>query len=279
MPTLTQEFVRARLDYNPETGVLTWKARDRSDFPSERTWKTWMTRWFGKPAGGVYRGYGCVFNTSITGVIWLWVHGYTPELIVHKNGDVNDNRLANLAPCEPSPIGGRDAVTQEYALEAFEYDKETGKLYWKVRPQSHFRTARGRNTRNARYAGKEAGCINKFGRVEVRVGLLCWLAHRLIWLMHTGELPKIIDHIDRDPTNNRIENLRVCTHSENLINSRKRAAGKIAGVREVRPGTWVARMKVEGKQIHLGRFDSREEARQTYEKCVREKFGEFVPNV
>ncbi len=281
MRKLTQELVRRWLDYDAETGVLTWKARDQSEFPSERAWKTWTARYSGKPAGAVISRPGFssvqILGTNAPKIIWLWLYGFAPKLVTHKNGDSLDNRLANLDPYDPPPKESREKVTREYAQELFEYDKETGKLYWRHRPRSRFRSARAYNT-HSRYAGKETGCANKTGRLEVNVGSRTWFAHRLIWLMHTGESPEGLDHIDRDPKNNRIENLRPCSKSENMINSRRRAAGEIAGVYEVRPGIWHARLGVRGKQVYLGSFRSHEEARQAYEEGLRKNFGEFVPN-
>lgn len=286
MPDLTQEFVRARLDYNPETGVLTWKARDRGEFSTERAWKIWMSNNFGKVAGSPNRGKGKngvrVFDTSVPRVIWLWVHGHTPKLLIHKNGDTYDNRLENLAPHVPLPKGqkeDREKVTQEYARELFHYDPETGKLYWKHRPREHFRTKRGQIAHNSKYAGKEAGHVSDFGHLMVKVGLRTWPAHRLIWLMNTGELPEVIDHVNRDPADNRMENLRPCSYSENVINSKRRAAGEVAGVYAVRPGVWKACLRARGKHHYLGCFSSWDDAKQAYEKCVRENFGEFVPHV
>lgn len=278
MPELTQEFVRARLDYNPETGVLTWKARDRGESAPEKS--AW-TSWIGKPAGCVQKSSGSlqVLGASAARVIWLWVYGSIPKTVVHKNGDPLDNRLSNLAPYKPRPKRRREDMTREYVREAFDYDEKTGKLFWRHRPRSHFSTDKIHHNFNSRFAGREAGSTDKFGRLVVIVGCKNWFGHRLIWLLHTGELPDVLDHIDRDPTNNRIENLRPCTKSENMINSRRRAEGRIAGVCKVRPGVWEARLSVMGKMVLRESFKSRKEAKQAYEKCLRENFGEFVPNV
>ena len=276
MPKLTQEFVRSRLDYDAETGVLTWKARDCTDASVLRS--AW-TSWVGKPAGCLHKSSGSlqVLGTSAARVIWLWVHGVIPKIVVHKNGDPLDNRLSNLAPYESLPEICRQ-MTREYVLEAFDYDKETGKLFWKRRPRSHFRTEWAQNNFNLRFAGKEAGCSNGTRHSNVTIGSRHWPAHRIVWLWHTGELPKLIDHIDRNPSNNRIENLRPCTKSENMINSRRRAAGRISGVHEVRRGVWKFRLSINGKLAPSECFKSREEAKQAYEKCLRENFGEFVPH-
>lgn len=95
--SLTQEFVRRIFDYDPETGVLTWRVRD--DFPTAHLWNP---QFAGKPAGNATgRGYWVVGinGRSITAhrIVWIWVHGSLPEAdIDHINCDKADNRIANL---------------------------------------------------------------------------------------------------------------------------------------------------------------------------------------
>lgn len=83
-------------------------------------------------------------------------------------------------------------------------------------------------------------------------------AHRLAWLLSTGVWPiNDIDHIDGDPSNNRIRNLRQAAKSENLWNC-KIQSNNTSGVKGVhwdsRRGKWVAQIKINGKIKHLGRF-------------------------
>lgn len=111
---------------------------------------------------------------------------------------------------------------QSYLLECFRHDEETGKLYWRVRPDHHFNTPRGAINFNSRFANKEAGSLNDKGYLTVRLDKVPTRVHRAIWKMVTGEDPKyFIDHIDGDKTNNRIENLRDVTHEENNVNYHK----------------------------------------------------------
>lgn len=98
---LTQEYVRSLFDYDPETGILTWRFRPREQFSSDRIWNGTNTRCAGKPAGSVTcDGY---IELGVDGrlykahrVIWLWMTGVMPDEIDHEEGIRNNNRFANL---------------------------------------------------------------------------------------------------------------------------------------------------------------------------------------
>ena len=103
---LTQEIVRELLDYDPETGVLTWKERDRKWFKSDGSWKWWNTRYVGKEAGsrvGLRYGYEwktvCILGKTCYShrIVWIWMAGKLPSGCVdHINRDATDNRWCNL---------------------------------------------------------------------------------------------------------------------------------------------------------------------------------------
>jgi hypothetical protein len=105
MPSLSIEKLRDRLDHDPLTGVLTWKPRPPEDFANLRIWRTWNTRFAGKPVKAQqHRGYllfqindEARHNVSVHRVIWALAHGRWPlDQIDHRNGDRSDNRLMNL---------------------------------------------------------------------------------------------------------------------------------------------------------------------------------------
>jgi len=98
--------------------------------------------------------------------------------------------------------------------------------------------------------------------------------HRVVWLWHYGEWPKQgIDHIDRNPLNNRIENLRDVPQSENkqnqLVNKNNKTGLKgVWKVHNVKSGAWIAQITHKGKNIYLGYFKTPEAAHEAYCKAA-----------
>jgi hypothetical protein len=141
-------------------------------------------------------------------------------------------------------------------------EPETGKLYWMPRPSELFPDKRSANVWNARYAGREAftaACGDGYRRGTVFYTNL--KAHRVIWALVHGEWPADqIDHINGDPSDNRICNLRSVSNAENSRNS-ARPINNTSGVRGVywhqSKNKWRARI---GKNISLGYFADFDEA-------------------
>lgn len=89
---------------------------------------------------------------------------------------------------------------------------------------------------------------------------------------------EIVDHIDRNPLNNTIRNLRICTKQENAINTPIRsdnATGYKGVSYHKKAGKFRAYIVINGKQIHLGLFDTAEQAAQKYQETARLFYGEF----
>ena len=103
------------------------------------------------------------------------------------------------------------------------------------------------------------------------------LMHRLI-LGLTGS--EHIDHWDGDGLNNARHNLRVCTRTQNQANSRTLRSHNTSGIKGVgfyRPtARWRAYIRVAGKDIHLGFFNSKADAALAYDAAARQYFGEFA---
>jgi hypothetical protein len=162
----------------------------------------------------------------------------------------------------------------EYLLACFDYDPSTGVLTWNKRPQKHFSTLKSWATTNARLAGTVAGGVNQDGYLRVRINDGRFMVHRICWKMSTGEDPHSeIDHKDGNPANNRLENLRVVTRTQQVWNSGPRK-DNTSGRRGVQPdgrGKW----KVEIGELYVGRFTTIREASHAYETAARNQRGEF----
>jgi hypothetical protein len=95
-----------------------------------------------------------------------------------------------------------------------------------------------------------------------------------------GEEPPVVDHMDGDPTNDRLSNLRAATHVQNARNKRaiNRTGLKGVGFRGdgKREKPWIARIHVNGRQIALGYFRTKEEAHAAYMKAANDHFGQFA---
>lgn len=142
--------------------------------------------------------------------------------------------------------------------ELLAYDDETGALTWRERAFAYFGDARLWRSWNARFAGRAAlTAINANGYHR---GIVCCrdvLAHRVAWAIAHDEWPDAIDHINGIGVDNRLANLRNVNHAENMRNRRRpsnNTSGAI-GVSFHRPTQkWIARIKIDGRHVHLGIF-------------------------
>jgi hypothetical protein len=156
-------------------------------------------------------------------------------------------------------------LTQEYLHTLFDY--KDGSLYWKVK------------TSNRIKIGTKAGTIAKRGNLNININKKLHKAHRLIFMMHYGYVPKIIDHIDGNPLNNCIKNLRPATELQNHHNMgiSKRNTSGIKGVCwDKSKNKWLARCNFDYKAHHVGYFDKIEEAKKSIELYRNYLHGEFA---
>jgi hypothetical protein len=141
---------------------------------------------------------------------------------------------------------------------------EDGFLYWK------------KSRRGTVVAGMRAGRVGNRGYVGVVFGTHNLLAHRVIWLLCTGQWPKsTLDHVNGDPADNRIENLRLATQSQNNANRSPYPGRRFKGVIH-RGGRYAARITKNGRAMHLGTYDTPEEAARVYHAKAVSLNGEFA---
>ncbi|MDI4633332.1 HNH endonuclease [Pelomonas sp. V22] len=149
-----------------------------------------------------------------------------------------------------------DKLTAERLRELLTYDPETGLFIRRVNRPGKWGKA-----------GTVAGHINAHGYRVIWIGAN-HMAHRLAWLYVHGAWPDgQLDHINQDKTDNRLENLRLVTHAENMQN-RPHQRNNSTGLKGVLPrtkyGGWPALICANNKQIWLGTFDSPEAAHAAY---------------
>lgn len=161
-------------------------------------------------------------------------------------------------------------LTAERLRELFEYDSEAGTF--KVR------TRRGRKA-----AGSEVGYVanKRDGRIRIRVDGHPYYAYRLAWLYCHGVLPTCpIDHINFNPSDNRISNLRLASIAENNVHGgaavRRDNKSGVQGVSwRASKRKWLAEIQVNKKKIYLGVFKNIEDAIAARHCAEVKHYGEF----
>jgi hypothetical protein len=126
-----------------------------------------------------------------------------------------------------------------------------------------------------------AGSLRQNGYYTLFLDAKVYRLHRLVWIYHYGDIPDgiLVDHIDGNKANNRIENLRLATNGENVYNSKIRSTN-ISGVKGVywdkEYNRWRARISINKKLLHLGRFDTIEEAKAAVIAARNNLHGDFA---
>ena len=159
-------------------------------------------------------------------------------------------------------------LNAEQLRDLLSYDPNTGEFLWK------------RTLSPNALAGSVAGSMRPRGYRQIRISGRYYFAHRLAWLYMRGRWPSHeIDHINMDCRDNRFVNLREATRSENARNAGIRSTNT-SGFKGVTwdksRGKWLAHIKLNGREIHLGRHKTPEEAHAAYCKGAEKHHGEFA---
>lgn len=146
-------------------------------------------------------------------------------------------------------------LTQEYLQSILDYNKDTGIFTW-----LKFRAS------NKVKPGDIAGTVNKRKYRYISINNKDYKAHRLAWLYVYGTWPKNnIDHINGDPSDNRIENLRDVTQVVNAKNMIMHRNGKLLGTSFHKPtNKWRSFIMLNKKFKHLGLYNTQQEAHEAY---------------
>ena len=204
----------------------------------------------------------------------------------HLDGDTTNNSISNLGWVKtPSKLelaqSRKDRLAKEFEPST---RKTPGYVPSKEELDATFTYRNGdllwRDDRNSRTkAGMRAGSPDKDGYIIVRLNGRGYRAHRLIWAMHGNPPAETIDHINRDPSDNRIENLRAASNSEQHCNIGLPANNR-SGVKGVfwRKDTndWLGRVCFRGKAYHAGIFNTKEDCAKAVEALREHLHGAFA---
>ena len=157
-------------------------------------------------------------------------------------------------------------LTQKELKQVLSYDEGSGEFTWLITASP---TA---------VMGSRAG-TDRFNGTRIRVNNKIYQAHRLVWLYIYGEFPEnLIDHIDCNPLNNKLLNLRDATSSENGFNTRIRVSNT-SGYKGVswdkEKQKWKAQATIRGKATALGYFETALLASAAYNTFVKDNHGDF----
>lgn len=154
----------------------------------------------------------------------------------------------------------RQHFSVEYLASLFAYDPETGALSYRSPPSNFLQP------------GAKAGSVNRLGWCVVMVQRKALKVHRVAWALHCGIWPtQPIDHINGNRADNRIANLRLATPKLNAQNKRRATKANKCGVLGacMEGKTFRARIKVDGRNLTIGRFNTAEEAHVAYVEAKR----------
>ena len=153
-------------------------------------------------------------------------------------------------------------LTAQVVRSALQYNAETGVFIWNHRLSSAGRAVK--------CCGKKAGCLDAQGRLVIRIKPYLYFAHQLAWLHHYGKWPEhVIDHINGNPSDNRIANLRDIPQAINMQNRRKVSAANSLPLLGAHKVKGCKRVRARCGSTYLGMFSTPEEAHAAYVEAKR----------
>lgn len=161
-----------------------------------------------------------------------------------------------------------ETITQEELKKILSYSKDTGEFTW-IQKANKFSNVG---------VGSVADRVSGSYKV-ISINRKAYKSHRLVWLYFYGHFPdEMIDHIDCDSLNNRVENLRLATSSNNNWNRTLNSNTKtgVKGVRIHQNGNYEARIMCNKISYYLGVFDSLKDAEQAVRAKRLELHGEYT---
>lgn len=164
-------------------------------------------------------------------------------------------------------------LTQERLKELLDYNPETGVFTWKAKSAPAASKVK---------IGDVAGSFETKGYKRIKINYKQYKSHRLAWLYVNGRWPaEELDHIDGNPGNNSISNLRECSRAENTENRApqgKHSSGLIGVSWNERKQKWKAVIAKDRKSIFLGYFHCKYEAHKEYQQAKRQ-LHQFNPEL
>jgi hypothetical protein len=154
-------------------------------------------------------------------------------------------------------------ITQATLHKIVSYNKLTGVFTWALNKGS-----RG-------VIGCVAGYLDNSGYIQIQIDGVKFRAHRLAWIYCYGESPEEIDHINGERSDNRMVNLRSVSRSANMKNKsiyKNNISGFVGVNYNKNQKKWISRIKVDGKDIHIGSYKDKQDAVKARLKA-NDKYG------
>ena len=158
-----------------------------------------------------------------------------------------------------------DEATAQSLRDNLRYDTDTGEIWWRF-------------PFHKRDISKPVGSLNSCGYLVISFKGRTYRLHRLSYLLMGLPIPEFVDHINGVKIDNRWENLRPTTKSQNKTNtsvSSRNTSGFKGVYQKLGKGKWYSQIGFNGKKYHLGVFDCPEEAHEAYKKAADKYHGEF----